>query len=229
MKRRSILYVTGTDTGVGKTVLSVLLTRRLLSLGLDVWGLKPVVSGGREDARLLHGVQGGGVPLEVVNPWHFRAALAPPLAARRQGVRVELDAVVGHVRSCVVSGRALIVEGAGGLLSPLGEGFDSRDLIRALRAIPVIVAANRLGAVHQVRAVLAGLPRWQRVRAVVVLSGEKKGAAAASNAALLLEFEPGLRLVELPWVERWQGGGELGGAVGEALDQVAKLAGWLGD
>lgn len=163
----------------------------------------------------------------VVNPWHFRAALAPPLAARREGVRVELDAVVAHVRSCVVPGRGLIVEGAGGLFSPLGEGFDSRDVIRALRAIPVVVAANRLGAVHQVRAVLAGLPRWQRERAVVVLSGAKKGAAAASNGVLLGEFEPGLSLVELPWVGGWQGGGVLGAGVGEVLDRVAKLAGWL--
>ncbi len=227
MRRGSVVFVTGTDTGVGKTVFSVLMTGRALALGLDVWGLKPLVSGGRGDARLLHGVQGGRVSLGRVNPWHFRAALAPVLAARRQGERVELDQVTAHIRSCVAPGRGVLVEGAGGLLSPMGEGFDSRDLMTALRAVPVVVAANRLGAVHQVRAVLAALPRWYRERAVVVLSGGKRDGAAASNAALLGEFEPGVRLVELPWVKDWQRAGLLRPGVGEALDQVARWVGWM--
>ena len=70
-------YITGTDTGVGKTVLTALLTRQLRAQGIAVAALKPICSGGREDAEALHSALDGELSLDTINPWHFRLPLAP--------------------------------------------------------------------------------------------------------------------------------------------------------
>ncbi|MFM8358050.1 MAG: ATP-dependent dethiobiotin synthetase BioD, partial [Verrucomicrobiota bacterium] len=93
----TIVYVTGTDTGVGKTVLSVVLTRVL-----QARAFKPLCSGGRADARQLRAAQKGRPPLDFINPWHFADPVTPLLAARREGRQVTREAVVRHVREGVV-------------------------------------------------------------------------------------------------------------------------------
>jgi len=80
---KQTLFITGTDTGVGKTVLTALLVKFLRGRGVNAAALKPVCSGDRSDARKLFAVMDGALPLDKINPWHFRAAIAPLLAARR--------------------------------------------------------------------------------------------------------------------------------------------------
>ena len=143
--KRTTFFVTGTNTGVGKTVLTALLARHLRERGVNAVALKPVCSGDRADARVLHAVLAGALTLDEINPWHFRAPVAPLLAARREHRRVILADVLAHVRAMQKRFEVVLVEGAGGLLSPLGEKFDSRDLISALRARPIIVAPNQTG------------------------------------------------------------------------------------
>jgi dethiobiotin synthetase len=194
-------FITGTDTGVGKTVFTALLARFLGAQQLRVAALKPLCSGGRGDARELHRAGQGRLRLDDVNPWHFRAAIAPALAARREKRRVKLASVLAHIRTTRQSFDATLVEGAGGLLSPLGENFDSRDVIIALRATPVIVAPNRLGTVNHLLLTLAALPRSLRARASLVLMAPAKAdSATGSNAALLGEFFPAERIFTLPWL-----------------------------
>jgi dethiobiotin synthetase len=196
-----IYFVTGTDTGVGKSVCAALATIALRQQGFRVAALKPICSGGRADARLLSGAAGKVLPLDAVNPWYFRASLAPVLAARREQRRVRLREVVAHIRRLARTFEVLVVEGAGGLLSPLGEGFDSRDVIAALGATPIVVSPNRLGAVNQVRLVLATLPAPVARRARVVLVNQPKpDAASRSNAALLAEFVNPSRVRVMPWL-----------------------------
>lgn len=201
MKPSRILFITGTDTGVGKSVFAALATILLRQRGRRVVALKPLCSGGRDDARLLRAAAGNVLSLDEVNPWHFRAALAPLLAARREKKKVRLREVVAHIRRVAKGFEAVIVEGAGGLLSPLGEDFDSRDLIQALGATPIIVGSNRLGAVNQVLLVLEALPRAtaRRVR-VVLMNPAKPDAASRSNLGLLKEFVEPKRLLVLPWL-----------------------------
>ena len=94
-----------------------------------------------------------------------------------------------------------MVEGAGGLLSPLGKDFDSRDLIAALSATPIIVSPNKLGAVNQVRLVLEALPSATARKArVVLMHPAKPDSASRSNAGLLKEFVRPGRLLVLPWL-----------------------------
>jgi len=196
-----ILFVTGTDTGVGKTVCAAAIARTLREHGVVVAALKPICSGDRSDARTLRAAAGCVLSLDEVNPWHFRAALAPKLAARRENKRVRLRHAAAHVRRVARRFQVVIVEGAGGLLSPLGEDFDSRDLIRSLGATPVVVCANRLGAVNQVRLVLAALPRGlARQARVILVEPTRPTAASRANPKLLKEYLAAKRLYVTAWV-----------------------------
>lgn len=196
-----IWFVTGTDTGVGKTVLTLLLTHWLASEGRNVRAVKPFCSGGRDDAKRLFQAQSGRVPLDQINPWHFRRPLTPWLAARSEGRRIRLSAVVRFLRQSVPAAGELVVEGAGGVLSPLGEGFAARELITALRAIPIVVCPNRLGAINQVRLVMAALPAGTARRARIVLFDPcRADPSTRSNALVLGNILETERIHRLPWL-----------------------------
>ena len=194
------MFITGTDTGVGKTVLTALLTQFLRERGVRVAALKPVCSGGRDDARRLRAALGGTLALDEINPWHFRAPVAPLLAARREKKSVKRAAVLTHLRAMQKRFDVVLVEGAGGLLSPLGEDFDSRDLLAALRATPVIVAPNKLGVVNHLLLTLEALPVALRGSAkVVLMTPRRPDAATATNAKLLARWARRTAIFRLPW------------------------------
>jgi dethiobiotin synthetase len=198
---KQTFFITGTDTGVGKTVLTALLARHLRERGVNAAALKPICSGGRDDARALRAAMNAALTPDEINPWHFRAPIAPLPAARRERKRVTPADVLAHVRTMQKRFDVMLVEGAGGLLSPLGENFDSRDLIVALRATPIVVCPNRLGAVNQVLLTLAALPRSASCRArVVLMSPSKLDASTNTNVGLLAEFFDAKRIFELPWL-----------------------------
>jgi dethiobiotin synthetase len=195
-----ILFITGTDTGVGKTFFTAAFVRELARLGAIVTALKPVCSGGRNDARALRAAAGNNLPLDLVNPWFFRAALSPALAARREKRRLKLATVVSHIRKISRRFDITVVEGAGGLLSPLGEGFDSRDLIRALGARVIVVCPNKLGAVGQTRLVMDALPAaTRRTTRIVLVNPRRPDAASKTNRAQLAEFFPATRIFQIAW------------------------------
>ncbi len=199
----SIYFITGTDTGVGKTVLTALLVRHLRECGVRALAVKPFCSGGRDDARLLRKAQAEEVPLDAINPWHFRAPLTPLLAARRENRKVQPAEALQFIRSAATRCETLLIEGAGGLLSPLGEGFDARDLIVALKARPIIVCPNRLGAVNQVRLVLAALPaRVAQVSKIVLMQTAGSSLATRTNPSLLKEFLTGQEAGIIPRISR---------------------------
>jgi len=198
---KPLFFITGTDTGVGKTVLTALLARHWRERGVNAAALKPVCSGGRGDVRVLSAALGRALAPDEINPWHFRAPLAPLLAARRERRRVRLTDVLAHVRAIQKRFDVVLIEGAGGLLSPLGEDFNSRDLLAALRATPLVVGPDRLGVVNQVLLTRAALPRRQAAAArVILMSPAKPDAATGTNAGLLAEFFGAQRIFELPWL-----------------------------
>jgi dethiobiotin synthetase len=185
---KQTFFITGTDTGVGKTVFTVLLLKFLRQEGANAGALKPICSGGRDDAKKILTVMRGTLSLDEINPWHFRAAIAPSLAARREKKTVRLASAVAHIRAMQKRFDILLVEGAGGLLSPLGENFNSRDLMVALDAMPFIVAPNRLGVVNNVLLTLEALPKKLRAKARVVLMPQPKPDISAKfNADLIAE------------------------------------------
>jgi len=223
---KQTLFITGTDTGVGKTVLTALLTRFLRERGVHAAALKPVCSGGRADARAVHAALAGALTLDEINPWHFRAPVAPSLAARRENKTVKLPQVLAHLRAVQKRFDVLLVEGAGGLLSPLGENFDSRDLISALRATPIIVAPNKLGVVNHILLTLEALPESVRPKAkIILMSPSKPDAATGSNIKLLAQFVPPGKIQSLPWLgERFDASAALKKSrVRRALSALAEI------
>lgn len=181
-----IVFITGTDTGVGKSVLTALLAAFLCEREVRVAALKPICSGDRKDARLIRESLGGTLSLEEINPWHFRAPVAPALAAKMQKQRLTGAQVVKHIRKFQETHEMVLVEGAGGLLSPLGVDFDSRNLIVALGASPIIVATNKLGVVNHVLLTLEALPKDIRSDArVLLMAPHRPDMASRTNANLL--------------------------------------------
>jgi dethiobiotin synthetase len=197
---KQIYFITGTDTGVGKTVLTALLAEFLRRRGVRVAALKPVCSGGRADAQRLHRALAGALALDDINPWHFRAPIAPLLAAQKEQKVVKLAAVLSHIRAVGREFDVVLVEGAGGLLSPLGEKFDSRDLMSALGAKPLVVAANRLGVVNQILLTLEALPEPLKPAAKVVLMAPPKPDLATRLNLRLLNQLSVSEVCQVPWL-----------------------------
>ncbi len=207
---KQTLFITSTDTGAGKTVLTALLAQFLRARGVNAAALKPISSGVRADARALRAAMDGALSLDEINPWHFRAPIASLLAARRERTHIHLSEALAHIRALQKRFDVLLIEGAGGLLSPLGEHFDSGDLIAALGALPLVAAPNRLGAVNHVLLTLEALPRSAAARArVVLMSPPKRDAAAATNAGLLAGFFDAKRIFTLPWLGEHFSAGEI--------------------
>jgi len=199
--KTKVCYVTGSDTGVGKTVVSVLLTRHLLDTGVDVLSVKPMGSGGRDDAVALRACQPGVKSLDEINPWAFSAPVTPMLAARQRRTKIHLRAVQSFLSHAGRDRQVLLLEGAGGLLSPLGEDFSGRELIVAMNATPVVVCPNRLGVLNQTLLVLEALPPALARRAQVVLvDGPRKDLSTRSNARLLRELSNAAGVHEFPWL-----------------------------
>jgi dethiobiotin synthetase len=198
---KGTFFITGTDTGVGKTVFTALLAQFLREQKIRAAALKPICSGGRDDARKIFAALGGALTLDEINPWHFRAPIAPSLAAKLEKKSVKLSQVIAHIRATQKIFDLVLVEGAGGLLSPLGENFDSRDLIIALSAMPIIIAQNRLGAMNHILLTLEALPKNLRAKAKIILMSPKKpDEASVSNPKLLSRFFPAKKTFILPWL-----------------------------
>ena len=224
--KQKILVVTGTGTGVGKTVLSGLLVRRLVLLGRTVRAFKPLCSGGRGDALALEAALGGVQTLDSINPWHFEAPLSPALAARLERRTVTLEEVSAHLLQYSKQSELTLVEGAGGLLSPLTADGDTRDLIVRLKARPLIVASNSLGVIHEARATLGCLsPSLRSCVPVVLMAPASADASTARNARSLSDYHPADRIVEIPRVsEAIQSGvGSPSVALNRKLDQILRL------
>lgn len=163
------LLVTGTDTDVGKTFVAAGLAAALRRRGVDVGVMKPVATGSSDDARVLMAASGSGDPLDLVNPIHLKAPLSPHLAAKREGTRVDLRRIDRAFQLLVSRHDLIIVEGAGGLLVPIREGFTFADLAKRLRLPLLVVARDTLGTInHTSLTVEAARARGLKILGIVV-------------------------------------------------------------
>jgi dethiobiotin synthetase len=142
-------FITGTDTGVGKTYVSSLIVSGLRAAGVDAVGFKPVCSGNRQDAELLAAAS-GGLPLDEVNPIHLNSPLAPYVAGMLENREIAPGTLLDGYRALAAAHRSVLVEGAGGWEVPLAPGFRISDLAAELALPVVVVAANKLGALNHI-------------------------------------------------------------------------------
>ena len=192
------LFFAGTDTDVGKTYTAALVAQMLRSEGKSVGVYKPVESGCREvegeliaeDAVQLWEAAGCPRTLEEVCPQRFLAPLAPPEAASVEGKTVDEDLLLSGALPWEEDAEVLIIEGVGGLFSPVADGILNVDLAKQLGAMLIIVSANRLGAIHQSLATCAAAAHHGAEPSGIILCDSTGGSelSAASNARQIARF-----------------------------------------
>lgn len=202
------VFITGTDTGIGKTIYSCALLQNLRQQGHRVAAMKPVASGARceaaglrnEDAVLLRQAAGGWQAYADLNPYCFAPAIAPHLAAAAAGVNIELDMLQNRCRQLRQQADVTVVEGVGGWLVPLGAGQTVADLAQALQLPVVLVVGLRLGCLNHAllsaRAIVdAGLPLHGWVANCI----EPDMPQLAENIATLVTWLPAPLLDVIPY------------------------------
>jgi len=135
------VFITGTDTVVGKTHFTAWLVRALLRAGHDAAGLKPIATGGREDALALQRAMDARLTLDEINPLHFREPAAPLIAAEAEYRTIDFPTLNAAIRDVSARFSHVAVEGVGGWRVPLGRNYEVRDWAREL-ALPVVVVAR---------------------------------------------------------------------------------------
>ena len=197
------LLVTGTDTGVGKTVIAAALVLARRDRGLRALGFKPVESGLSDeeapDSAVLAAATATGDSL--ADPLlQLGEPLAPAVAADRAGRALDTNALERRIRDLRQAGFSLVVEGAGGLLVPLAWGYTVLDLASRSGLVAVIVARAGLGALNQTQLTAEALrARGVPLRAVVLNGrGDPPDLAESTNPAALERLLPGVTVVVVP-------------------------------
>ncbi len=153
---KQAFFITGTDTGVGKTFVTCQLLRHYSAQGLKVVGMKPVAAGRElvhgawihDDVQKLIAASNVVAPIELINPYCFDEAIAPHIAAEKAGIEIKIDVIFHAYQQLSELADVVIVEGAGGFLVPLNDKETLADLVAAL-SIPVIVVVGvKLGCIN---------------------------------------------------------------------------------
>ncbi len=193
------IVISGTDTGVGKTCVGAGLARALSDRGVRVLAIKPVESGCAEE---VSEAEDGAMLAEAARQTEPRAALvrlrtpvAPPVAADLEGVEIPVDVLVERIRAYGERADVTLVEGAGGLCSPLSWDRDLRDVASTLDASVLVVGADRLGVVnHTLLTYHALAGSWLVPLGLVLSAPEQPDASTGTNAEtlwhVLSQFEP---------------------------------------
>jgi len=204
------LFITGTDTGVGKTYFTCALAALLRSYGYQVGVMKPVETGCAEkdgqlfadDAWRLKSASGCDEPIEIICPYRLAEPLAPSIAAARAGVKIDIDHLLAGYRDIAARHDITLVEGAGGLMVPVVPGFTFADLARVAKLPIIVVAANRLGAINHLLLTLehASCKGLSAIGYVLNRVAAESSLAAETNREGLSGLTGVPCLAELPFV-----------------------------
>jgi dethiobiotin synthetase len=202
------LFITGTDTGVGKTLVAAALVRTLVRAGLKTVGMKPVASGSlatpsglrNQDALQLQAAANVARPYELVNLYAFAPPIAPHIAALEAGVNMELPRILASFRQLCDGADAVIVEGVGGWQVPLAENLALPNLARAL-ALPVaLVVGLRLGCLNHALLSARAIRADGLTLAGWVANGmDPAFERRAENLATLAQAMDAPLLADIPW------------------------------
>jgi dethiobiotin synthetase len=215
-----IIFVTGTDSGVGKTFVGCALARGLVARGLRVRATKVVETGvaalaqADEDGVRLARATGQDHPLQALH--RFRTPVAPAVAADLEGGRLDFDSTVLEVERVAMGTEVTLVETAGGLLAPLAWDWTMVDLAEALGALVLVVGANRLGTINHTLLTLGALELGGvRPAGVVLSAAETADESTPTNRDAIARLSGLDRVLELP---RLASDADAIGAIQPALD-----------
>jgi dethiobiotin synthetase len=205
------IFITGTDTGVGKTLVAATLAAYLRDIGYRVGVMKPAETGCQEidgklfpeDAMRLKEASGFGEPLEKICPYRFAEPLAPSIAAERAGVKIDVDHLLDVYGEISANHDITLVEGAGGLMVPLLPSYTYADFARVLKLPTIVVAANKLGAINHVLLTLehASCKGLSVLGYVLNRVSNENSLAADTNREVLSSLTGVQCLGELPFSE----------------------------
>ena len=196
------LLVTGTDTGVGKTVIASALVSALRGRGVRALGFKPAETGvnGSEPSDSDSLAHASGERVDLAAPLlHLPESLAPAIAAERAGVTIDPDDIEARISALRSAGYTVVVEGAGGVMVPLAWSYTVLDLAAKCDLDAVIVARPGLGTLNHVMMTVLMLQSRQIPIRGVVLNGRRADPdlAESTNPAALARMLPGIRIIEL--------------------------------
>ena len=179
------LFVTGTDTNVGKTTVACALIAAWAHRGVRVGVMKPCETGDGSDAARLIAASGRQLPLGQVRPYHFALPLSPQVAAERAGESIDLKRLQTAFAALAAESDWMVVEGAGGLLVPLTPTVDMADLAGQFALPLLVVARPGLGTLHHTRATLEAAQQRGLQVAGFVFSSPDPEPEAEPNAQLI--------------------------------------------
>jgi dethiobiotin synthetase len=201
------LFITGTDTGVGKTLVTTALLHAFASLGVRAVGMKPVAAGAEqvdgvwvnEDVALIRAASGVDAPAELINPYLFRDPIAPHIAAERKGVAIDIPRIAAACDALASLAEVVVVEGVGGFRVPLSPTTDTADLASRLGLPIILVVGMRLGCINHALLTAEAIAARGLVLAGWVANQREPGMAAYDeNLASLATRLPAPLLAELP-------------------------------
>ena len=181
------LFITGTDTGVGKTHTAIQLLRLLRASGTRCAGMKPICCGDRRDAELLLAAGSKGLRIEEINPIWLKTPAAPLVGSLTEGVNIDIERILAAFRALQNRVEHVLVEGVGGWLVPIRSDYFVSDLAVEM-ALPVLVAAqNRLGCLNHTALTVRSIAAHTLPCVGVVLNGppDPSDVAAVTNLDIL--------------------------------------------
>ena len=209
------IFITGTDTEVGKTLIAAGLVAALKEQGIDVGVMKPLESGAPSfgsapiprDAVYLREIAGVYDDLDLINPYRFQAPLAPGMAAEKEGVKIDLQRIKVPYDALKDSHQFMVVEGAGGLLVPITQGLLLPDLIKFLDLPLLLVARSSLGTInHTLLTLFYCQQEGLEVKGVIMnKSTADADPSEESNAQVVTQFSGVPVLGSFPYLRDYAG------------------------
>lgn len=184
------LFVTGTDTGVGKTHITARLLHLLRASGVRCAGMKPICCGDRQDAEMLLAAGSDGLTIDEINPVWLKTAAAPIVGTLVEKVAVHTDEILLSFQALQLKVEHVIVEGAGGWLVPIRSDYFVSDLATQMKLPVLVVALNRLGCLNHTALTVRSIAlHGLRCVGVVLNSVEaSSGVAASTNGDILKQI-----------------------------------------
>ena len=208
---RFACFVTGTDTEIGKTLVSAAILHSLVHSGKRACGMKPVAAGAEmrngalhnDDADMLAAAGNVVLPPNITTPFMLREAAAPHIAAKLDGVIIDPVPIIAAYAEIAAASDAVVVEGVGGFVVPLSDTFDTGDMARMLNLPVVLVVGLRLGCIsHTLLTVEAIIARGLVVAGWVANEVQQDMRFADENIEALAQRIPAPLLGRIPHLER---------------------------
>jgi dethiobiotin synthetase len=200
------LFITGTDTGVGKTHTAARLLHLLRTSGTSCAGMKPICCGDRRDAEFLLAASSDGLTIDDVNPVWLKTPAAPMVGSLMEKVDIDIDHILAAFHSLQNRVEHVIVEGAGGWMVPIRPDYFISDLAVAMKLRVLVVACNRLGCLnHAALTVQSVIGHRLRCAGLVLNNAQGTGDIATMSNADILK-----KIIDVPVL----------GELGESLTEV---------